>query len=523
MKFQRKNNFWVLIGLITLSIIVYLWGIGKDLPYIPDVDERYFFVDRAKYMAVSSDYNPGWFANPGSTVLYPLAALYKIKNIFSNDIYPASLPSLDNASPNLLLSDSSVSFYLIGRIFVAMYSIFSIPIIYKIGIDVFGPKIAFLSILIFIFYPLVVHHSKQIRTDSAALFWGMLSLYFCLKVFYSPSLKNHLLSGLAIGLSIASRYFMISLIPFLLAVDLIHIHQDKEGFRKICFLNFMGLIAIGTSFILSTPYLFLDNKLALDNLRLAASSTHLGSDGLSRVGNIFWYLSSAIPASIYLFQTLFLGFGSIFIIIKKNRIQLLLLGYVLLYILLISIHPQHWQRWLIPIFPVLSLITAFGYYSLVDMLLNKFQLKKPFQSVIIILGSIFIIIFPVHEVVKLDIKDSKSSTRIIAREWVINNLPYGSNIVQEWYTAPLNNDIYLISDKYSVADGTGLETYRESGVDYLMVSNSIYRRYFNEPDRYKDIINFYQSLFDLYSLVYSIEPSKYIGGPVIRIYKISNP
>src|SRR5438552_4067159 len=64
--------------LLLLALVVYVWGIQKNLPYVSEVDEHSFWVARAVGMADRGDLNPGWFGHPGSTVLYPLAAIYRL-------------------------------------------------------------------------------------------------------------------------------------------------------------------------------------------------------------------------------------------------------------------------------------------------------------------------------------------------------------------------------------------------------------------------------------------------------------
>ncbi len=49
----------------------------RDLPFTPEIDEP-LFVEPAVRIAASGYLNPGWFGNPGSTIIYPLAVLYRM-------------------------------------------------------------------------------------------------------------------------------------------------------------------------------------------------------------------------------------------------------------------------------------------------------------------------------------------------------------------------------------------------------------------------------------------------------------
>src|SRR3989338_11149539 len=91
--FFQINNPWIvetiLIGtIIAIFLILGLWTIQGELPFNAKPDEE-IFVNNSAIMAATGDYNPHWFGNPGSTVIYPLASIYKLKNSAANPLVPA--------------------------------------------------------------------------------------------------------------------------------------------------------------------------------------------------------------------------------------------------------------------------------------------------------------------------------------------------------------------------------------------------------------------------------------------------
>src|SRR5262249_43024878 len=66
-------------AIVLLSLGAHLWGLTGDLP-MPEVDERYF-ITPATYIAARGDLNPHWFGHPGSTVIYPLAAAFRLREV----------------------------------------------------------------------------------------------------------------------------------------------------------------------------------------------------------------------------------------------------------------------------------------------------------------------------------------------------------------------------------------------------------------------------------------------------------
>lgn len=57
------------------------------------------------------------------------------------------------------------------------------------------------------------------------------------------------------------------------------------------------------------------------------------------------------------------------------------------------------------------------------------------------------------------------------------------------------------------------------GYDYVVVSSSIYDRFFAEAERYPKEVEFYQTLFAQGKLVEEIAPTYWMAGPTIRIYE----
>ena len=254
---------WLVLALTLLALLVNIWGIRKDLPYIPENDEKKF-VQAAVRIAASGSPNPGWFGHPGSTVIYPAAAAYRV---------------LHGANTQAAFDADFSRFYLIGRLITVIYATLSIPLIYLVGRKAFGVKAGLIGAWLCIFNPLILWHAQVVRTDSAAMFFGLLSLWRILAAYDRPSTRNQVLAGLAIGLAVSSRYLMGILVLPLLVVDLALLRQAKDVRRRIVTSAIAGLAALGAAFALSTPYLFLDFMTALRSIRSETRRASLGADG----------------------------------------------------------------------------------------------------------------------------------------------------------------------------------------------------------------------------------------------------
>jgi 4-amino-4-deoxy-L-arabinose transferase-like glycosyltransferase len=498
-------------------MVLHLWGIRKNLPYEPESDES-IFVEGAVHMVASGNLNPGWFGNPGSTIFYPLAGTIHAWRVIAHGA------PLFQSNPELVaLFDRNIyPFYLLGRFLSVIYGVLSVPLIFLLGKNAFNAQTGLLGAFLFIFYPLSVSHAQMVRTDSAGTFFGLLSLWLCLRAYDRPMLLNHILAGIAIGLSVSSRYFMVLLVPFLLLLDftLLHKHYVEATPRQLIIAGIAGVVVAFIAFVLSTPFFFLDFSTVVENLRLEARMTHLGADGLSRSGNFIWYLFSVIPAAISWPQAILAVIGAIVAILKRHFKPAALLVFSILYLVGISLSPLHWQRWIIQILPVLSLFVASAIILISDRLIIFLRLPREWLGVLMFLGMMAFSAQPGYQTILEDIQQSRPSTRLLARQWILEHLPPHSKVAQDAYGAFLSGTDFQVDQQFSLAADRDLGDYYREGYQYLVVSSSIYNRYFAEPERYSREVDFYQALFHQAELLRQFEPSKKKGGPIIRVYRL---
>jgi 4-amino-4-deoxy-L-arabinose transferase-like glycosyltransferase len=518
---SSKSIRWALAGILVAALALHLWGIQRDLPFTPDSDEE-LFVTPAVAMVATGDLNPHWFGHPGSTVIYPLTAIYRIWNFVAYH-GPLLRPDPDvQAAFNANFSE----FYLSGRLLAVVYAVLSLPLVYAIGRRVFNTRVALIGTWLSVLSPVAVAHAQMVRTDSAGTFFTMLSLWLCLRIYEQPTLRNQLLAGVAIGLAIATRYFMVTLIFVLLVVDAIVLWQQghQANTRKKVWPEIgVGLLVMIVAFALSTPFFFLDFAAAWQDLSAQDQATHLGADGLSPAGNFFWYLTTAIPSGMTWPQAGFAAIGIILSVRARQTLQLVLLAFLVAYVSAISLSNLHWERWIIQILPLCALFAAKGLDELAARLSMRLQSNAVRGPGLILILAALLSAWPLYDVIIMNIRASHSSSRVLAREWMVQNLPAGSWIAQEWYTAPLAGTGFVVLEHFSLSEEGKVESYPSAGYRYAVASSDIYDRYFAEPKRYSDQIAFYQDLFTRGRLLQQWEPSLTRGGPVIRIYELAGP
>jgi len=513
---RRRNilRCWLPLGCIILVAFgVLAAGVKRDLPFTPEIDEPQF-VHRALNIAATADLNPHWFGNPGSTLLYPLAGIYRVQHAAVGD--DAGLRAAFKSDPE--------DFYLMGRFLVIFYAVAAIPFVYMVGRRAFGGRVALIGAALSALYPLAVSHAQMVRSDSAAMFFGVLALWLCLRVYDRPTVPNQLWAGLAIGLAISTRYFMVALLPVLLAANILALRRDVAQGRAIVAASLAagaGLVMVAVTFAATTPFFFLDFKAAWASVSNEARGTHLGHDGLSPPENTLWYLRVAIPSVITWPQAALMAVGVGLVLLRRRPEQLLLLGFAVIFLAGISMSGLHWKRWIIPMLPVLALLVAYAIAEVTGWLGGRLRASMVPQLAVV-LAAVAVAAWPGYQVVLQDIRHARDSTRILAREWILENIPAGSRLAEEWYTAPSLGGSQLDVYTTQYLDERSLDEYRQEGYQYLVVSSSIYGRYFAERERYPETVAFYREVFAEANLLQRFVPSSTRGGPEIRIYGLDS-
>lgn len=525
---------FVLACIVAFAFVVHVWGIYQDLPIAPEVDES-TKVLAAMNMISTGDMNPHWFGHPGSTIIYPLALL---QHIWYVTTYHGKLFQV-NPEVRAVFDATPSTFYLLGRMLSIAYAVATVPCVYLLGKRVFNTPVALLGTWFACLVPIALVNAQLARTDSAATFFGILGLWLCLRVYDQPTTRNQMLAGVVIGLAAASRYFMAALVPVLFAVDVLLIWQSssrRSTWRALRSSMIVGMLAVPIIFAVTTPFFFLAPHEAWQSLKHEARGDNLGADGLSRLGNLWWYLSNGLPMSVTWPRYIFLLAGVILVAWRRRIDQLLLLLYTVVLLGEFCLSALHWQRWLIPILPVLALFTAAALFAGVERIAKQFALRQSFQRALLVLVLVLVSAWPFSQEVQESLRNGQPSTRVLAREWIMQNLPPNTHLAVEWYSVSLTVDDfygqvgsrpagYLSGSQYALYESKSLSqqplaAYQTQHFQYLAVSSEMYDRYLAEAQRYPEQVAWYKNLFASQPLAQTFEPSATRGGPTIRIYKV---
>jgi 4-amino-4-deoxy-L-arabinose transferase-like glycosyltransferase len=504
--------WWAVLGIMVLSIGLECWAVTHDLPY-PGVDEP-VFVKPAVHMASTGDLDPHWFGHPGSTTIYPLAGIYHAWDAVAHG------GPVFSADPNLAhrFATSPGTFYLLGRLWSIAFAVGAIPLIFLLGRRCFSTRVGLAGAALWAVIPLWVSYGRVVRTDSAGVFFALLALLLILRLLQRASLRNQVVAGAAVGVGISTRYFLVTLLAALVAAGVMALRRHAPGasVRGIV----AGVGAAVAAFVLTTPYFLLDWSAARASLT-NENASHVGHDGLSPAGNLWWYLRDAIPGVISWPVALLAVVGIFFAIVHRRdprRLVLLVAGAA--FLVAISMSKLHWDRWPLPILPVFVLFAADGLAHLVSAL--DARVKRPaLAPAFAVAGIALVALLPAKEVVQLNMRESRPSTRVVARQWIEKNVPEDSSVVRELKTAPLNDTDLRWKSRFSLPyGGWTLDRYRLDGVQYFVTNASISGAYTTQPRHYPSEALLYRELRQQGCLLHVFRPTALRDGPTIRVYEL---
>jgi 4-amino-4-deoxy-L-arabinose transferase-like glycosyltransferase len=499
------------VGIMLVSLALEVWALRRDLPFA-DVDEP-TFVRSAVHIAATGDFDPHWFGHPGSTTIYPLAGMYRAWDAIAHG------GPVSSSNPALLhrFVASPTEFYVIGRLWSIAFAVAGIPLIFLLGRRCFSTAVGLVGASLWAIVPLMVRYGREVRTDSAGVFFVVLSLLLIVRLLERPSLRNQVLAGASVGLGVASRYFLVVLVPVLVGAGVIAIRRRTPGATTGGIA--VGVVAAAAGFLLATPYFVLDWSTARHSLGVedAPSVAH---SGFSPLGNLRWYLGNSIPATLSWPLALLAVGGVVLVLVRRREVRhLLLLAATLIFLAAICVSKLHWSRWPLPILPVAVLFAGFALVTAASTV--QAHLGRPALAPAVAAGLALVSVLPAWGVVTLNVRDSRPSTRVVARKWLTAHVPPGSTVVRELKTAPLQGTDLRVTYRFALPnDGWTLDRYRRHGFEYLMTDAGISSPYTTQPRRYPRQARFYRELRHHACLVHEFRPNSYRGGPLIRVFEL---
>jgi hypothetical protein len=524
---RRDLHRPALAALLVATFLLRLWGVKQGLPFSYNTDEATHFVPRA--IAFSShDLNPQYFLNPP-------AYSYLLHVIF--ELWFGSGDAVTRA----YVTDPTEVF-VVARVVAAVLGTLAVWLTYLAGGRFFNRTVGLLAAAIFGLAFLPIFYSHLALNDVPTLAPVALSLYGVAGVLRRGRRRDYVIAGVGIGLAAATKYTGGITLVCLLAAFVCDAAGGGvwQAVRRFVLALAVALLA----FVAANPYSVLDFSAfqagisAQASLAAGQDPVKLGTTTGSGTAYYIWALTWGLG-----WAPTFAALGGAVLLLVRRRLALglVLLPAPIAFIIFMGDQQRFFGRWLMPIFPIVALLAAYGAVELVRWLTRSRGIPA------IVAGGLAAIVLLAQSVVSVVHNDavlSRPDTRNLTRAWMVAHVPAGAKVVIEpvvpdnwasdvgrslsWTTTgerwrryptwltdvdehgnllPAGERRYVVVDQYErTLRPELLSEYVASGYCWLVIGSLQAGRSFAQPKIAPAAIAYYAALSNRARLMYHVTP-----------------
>ncbi|HLC06224.1 MAG TPA: phospholipid carrier-dependent glycosyltransferase [Anaerolineales bacterium] len=504
------------VGVIALGGGIRFLGMGKGLPYTYYPDEPNY-VDIVQRIFKTGDLNPRFFSYP-SLFFYLNSFAYVPYYLFG--LWKSVFQSLaDIRGADVLLMGVGLtplpSAFLLGRSVTALFGIGSIGLVFVIGQELTRNwRTGFVAALMLALSPTHAEYSRYMFPHAVLVFFLLLTFWACFRLYLYGGLRNYLLTGIGCGLAASTMYH-----GALIMVTLIVAHSFRAGLRG--WRDIRLYVAIGLALLTFTalnPYMLLDSNQFLHDTGFIFPHYLFGTGGSSAagLGNAFAYYvrySWGVEGALLVFAAIELVRG----VLAWHKPSILVYSFALPYFIVISSATVRNPRTFLPVIPFLICSAAILATTVCGQLSQPSPPTRKARTIISLAASLVLVlalVFPAARTIQGISRLLAVDSRETARVWISQDLPPGSRLALESYSPYVDPHEFDVNGFFRLIDHSP-EWYISNQFDYLVSSQGMFKRFYDEPELYAVEISKYEALFQHFDEVKAFGD----GGYEIRIYR----
>jgi hypothetical protein len=338
-----------------------------------------------------------------------------------------------------------------------------------------------------IFNAMMINMTHFAMDIMASVFFGLLTVYFAYDLMHKGRMKDYFLTGVALGLTAASKYSAAAIVIFVIACYIIRVIKSYQpGLRTPYFgkfnfdfskIFFCAIISLAV-FLIVNPSIVTEPKVFIDSITPYLSYSEKG-DG-DRYLNFplpFYFNAMMNLMGIFLFifmiLILFKGFTGFVMRNFKDINALPIVIFLLIYLLKIGTLHILQERYVLMMFPLMYILMA-------QIMANDKKIKLIYENLIVVIAICFL--FAIFTILQYP-----NDGRITSEKWIEENIPGDSSILT---FGPERFNPYINETKYNY---TNIRWYNnETSVIEALIYNktpayiiisSIYYNDYNERER----------------------------------------
>jgi hypothetical protein len=340
--------------------------------------------------------------------------------------------------------DNYPTAHLVARGASATLGAATVPAIYYATAPIFGVPAGLTAAAIITFSSIHVLNSKFATTDVGTVFWLSLAIAMILRIAHYGRWRDYILAGVFSGLATATKYPAGAIVFGVAAAHLGASWRGRGLWRA--FLDpriYVAAVITFLAFFLGTPYTLLDWA---QTLRDYTYQRTFVVNGYSAAGYGWrWLFLRSMPDCFgFALCSLFL-LGIVWSIMGKRGTLSLVAFIAATFIALIRSHQLFYRYILIP-FPAMVVLAAILVADLIE--LAKAQLGHRQGLAVGVAGLTLMLAPSFIRDLQLDRLLSRTDTRILARQWIMDHIAPGSGIAEiddtTLYGKPPLRDLYRV-------------------------------------------------------------------------------
>ena len=443
---NRIKSIWSDPYLRLLSLIVFcgavvrLWGIGWGLPYRIGGDPGEFVAASLRLIANPSSYLESIVGGRIYPPVYhyfltPFFVAFLVLIFAKHFFVTLSFGKTISFLPVLVYKDLWV-FTLIARIVTALLGTATIFLVYILACKVSkNKKVGLVTAAIYCFLFGDVYFAHFNVTHIPLTFLVVAACITFIKLTEYPAYKNYVFSALLCTMVIATKFTYWPIFIIFLIVHYFYTPGQRKLVNGKLFL-FMGACTV-TMMVLVPPVwyspkhflnqiveysvLFKEGQVGPTNFFGAYIFDNRPKFNGLMLTNSFWGGMGILPFSLSIC-------GLFYSFIKRDKATLLAIFALIMYLYMES-YPLKGIKYLVPIFPLLTILGAKFLVEITD------KIKINNRIFLAILG--FILLLPALKVMQFDDMISGTHTWVAAKPWIENNIAEDTSVFATTFAPPL--------------------------------------------------------------------------------------
>jgi hypothetical protein len=411
--------------------------------------------------------------------------------------------------------------YLAGRVIVAVIGALGSISMYLLGKRLFDPRVALVAALLMALAFLPVHWSHFATNDVAAMVAASVSLLGTAWILKKGGISGYLLAGAGLGVACGTKYTAgIMLLPLLTAA----FYQWRDDRRRAT----LGLVVAGAvsivTFLLAVPPLLFDTQNSLAGLTNLIPGGRSPKIGQAQDHGYFFY-PWAVGWGLGWLASAAALWGAARLLRHDRRVAMVLIPASVAYMVFMGAQSGFYGRLLLPIFPLLIFLAAFGVVDSAALLARRLGWAPlPVLAAFTVLVSLQSVIHVIHMNVAL----GRTDTRAQASEWMQANVPLGEGFVNQGVlVAPmldLDQDIGGIQNHWEIIEQKSgeavypfpkwLDEFESQAVCWVSASSLYYDRVLLDQHLVERSAEYYRQLESRGEVVFRASPYRTGAEPV---------